>query len=399
MALDNEDLLDDQETGDEGANDQEPGGEGTGGEGTNTPEGDSSYVSPIEDEWELWEKLLDLGSESAFDAREYAIEQSIEAFLSGMEEDPAYQKDATVEGVVTPLVVSRTSSLECEIKAPPGTNLHIGDMVGCFDEDWLVVDLYADKIGIINGKMWICNDIINFQNHSPTVYVRHCVVDDGSYSKRSTDPDAFIPTNTYKIYISLEFASQQLFIDKRLGLGPIYDPHGDLILEVYKIIGIDIKSKNRGEGSHLMVLTVQRDVYNPSTDSLEYNLCDVYHTMGDESSDPVVTGSSYISGRDTIRLGTSRIYVGSFADAEEADSGDGIYSTKEWTVKIEGVAMDSTWYEISSSHEQYPNEHNVLKITMPLNEDLVGQEITLKLSGAEGAYGEYEKKVRVVTVG
>ena len=68
-------------------------------------------------------------------------------------------------------------------------------------------------------------------------------------------------------------------------------------------------------------------------------------------------------------------------------------------MKIEGVAMDSTWYEISSSHEQYPNEHNVLKITMPLNEDLVGQEITLKLSGAEGAYGEYEKKVRVVTVG
>ena len=358
-----------------------PGGDDSGDE-------DTPYTSSMEEEWELWENLLNMSSESAYDARELAIEQSIEAFLNGMEEDPAYQKDAVVEGEVTPLIVSRTSALECDIKAPPGTEIYIGDMVGCFDEDWIVVELYADKIGIINGKMWICNDTIRFQNHSPTIYTRRVVIDDGSYTKHSTDPIAYVPTNTYKVYISMEPASIQLYIDKRLGFGPIFGPEGKLILEVYKITGIDVKSRNRGEGSHLMVMTVQRDVYNESNDSIELNLCDVYRQYSDETPLPPpeeAIGSCFIEGRDLVRIGTSRKYTGLFIDFE-GNVVDG-EDTKVWNVQKGHTAI-----------ERVINGDEVT-ITVPFNEDLIGAEVTLTLSDSEGRYGAYEKKVRVVTVG
>ena len=350
-------------------------------------EGDSSYVSPIAYDWEMWEKLLALDRQLPYDARQYAIDQALDSFLEGMKEDPAYQADATVEGTVTPMVIDRKSSLECSVKAAPGTDLYIGDMVECFDEDWIVVDLYADKLGIINAKLWICNDIIKFQNHSPVVYTRHCVVDDGSYSRRSTDPYAYVPTNTYKIYISLEAASRQLYIDKRLGLGPIYDSEGNLILEVYKITGIDIKSKNRGEGSHLMVLTVQRDVYNPSNDSLALNLCDVYYSLSEEGSgdEPETSGSAFIQGRDFIRIGTSSKYEGRFED----ESGASVVPQGEivWTITSSDNSI--TW-TISNG---------IVTVKAPFKDDLVGAEVTMKLSDSNQSFATYEKKVRVISIG
>ncbi len=369
-----------------------PGGGNTepetpGGENIE-PSGDPGYDSPMEEDWELWEKLLSLDSESAFDARQYAIEQSIEAFLSGMEEDPAYQSDSVVEGETTPLILSRTSSQECSIKAPPDTNIHIGDMVECFDENWIVVELYADKIGIINGKMWICNDIIHFQNHSPTVYTRYVVVDDGSYSRRSTDPYAYVPTNTYKIYISLESASQYLYIDKRLALGTIYDQNLKSVLEVYKINGIDIKSGNHSEGDHLMILTVQRDVYHEANDSIEYDICDIYSPMGSDTPVPQPTGSCLIVGRDTIRIGSTGKYKGTCVnEAGEAVSG---------TLKIWAVVKDSQSIEYGCTDS---DATSTLTLTVPFDESLIGEEITMTLSEQSREYGSYEKKVRVIGVG
>lgn len=338
--------------------------------------------SSIASDWELWEKLLNLGSDSAFDARQYAIEQSLDAFLSGMREDPAYQADAIVEGVNTPIVASRVSALECKIKAPPDTDLHIGDLVECLDENWLVVELFTDKIGIISGKMWVCNSIIRFQNNSPPIITRLCVIDDGSYFRKSTDPIAYIPVNTYKVYLPMDSATLQLYIDKRLSLGEIFAPDGSKILEAYRIIGIDLKSKNFGEGSHLMVLSIQRDVYNEGKDSIVENLCDIYIPSGDDPS-PGVTGSCVIVGRDFIRLGTKRKYSVTFTNSA-GEIVDGVIPS--WIINSpEGIITSIT--------------DGVLSIDVPLEESLVGNEITLIATDEGGIYGSFEKKVQVITVG
>lgn len=354
--------------------------ENTGGnEEQQTPATDPSAITS---EWALWEKLLNLGSESAVDARELAIEQSVEAFIAGMTEDPAYQADALVEGVNTPIVASRKSALECSIKAAPGTDLHIGDLVECLDEDWLVVDLYTDKVGILNGTMWICNDIIRFQNNSSAVNTRYCVIDDGSYSRKMTDPIAYVPVNTYKLYLSMDAATIRLYIDKRLSFGTIYAPDGSEILETYKIMGIDLKSKNLGEGSHLMVLTMQRDVYNETTDSLSQNLCDVYVAPGHTSA-PQLTGSCVVVGRDAIRLGTTRKYSVTFTNAEGEIVNDVV---PIWNISAPNGVTTST-------------ADGVVSVVVPLQESLVGSEIKLTATSEGGVYGTYEKKVQVIAVG
>ena len=330
--------------------------------------------------WPLYEKLL--GNGLAANRREVAIDESVNAFVSGMVDDPAYQENATVDGETTPIIASRKSTIMCAIKAPPSTDIHIGDMVECFNEHWIVVELYVDKVGIINGEMWLCNNILRFQNRSIAVISRHCVVDDGTYSKKSSDPDAFVMANTYKIYITIDDATKKLFVDKRLAFGQIYSADGEEILEVYKIIGMDVKSKNFGEGSHLMALTVQRDVYDPQVDSLSENICNIFADNGD-TAHPEVAGSCVIVGRDVARLGTSRKYTATFTDA----SGVVVTTvTPVWSVN----APDGITYNASGAE---------CTIKVPLDEKYVGEMITIIVSDAEGVFGTYEKKVQVITVG
>lgn len=332
--------------------------------------------------WPLYTKLLNDGNVNNITARDQAISGAVDIFAQGIVNDPAYQDEALVNGVKTPIVASRKSTIECSIKALPYTEIHIGDMVECYKQQWIVVELYVDKVGIINGTMWLCNDSIRFQNRSPVIYERHCVVDDGTYSKKSSDPDAFVMANTYKIYITIDEATERIFVDKRLGFGVIYSPTGEKILEVYKVIGMDLKSKNYGEGSHLMVLTVQRDVYNAETDDIDENICNIFKDE-ETTSAPSVAGSCIINGRDNVRIGTVRKYTVVYVDAEN-NPVDNIRSV--WTVSAPGGVICSKSDQSCS-------------IEVPLNSDLVGQSITIHVSDEHGRFGSYEKKVQVVTVG
>lgn len=331
-------------------------------------------------DWPLYEKLL--GNGIVTNRRAVAIQEAVNAFLMGMVDDPAYQENAVVDGEVTPIIASRKSEIICEIKAAPSTDIHIGDMIECFEEHWIVVSLYIDKVGIINGEMWLCNDTIRFQNRSIAVISRHCVIDDGTYSKKSSDPNAYVMTNTYKIYITIDNATRRLFVDKRLAFGQIFSADGDAVLEVYKIIGMDVKSKNFGKGSHLMVLTVQRDVYNPQSDSLDENICDIFIANGDKSN-PQTAGSCVIVGRDIARLGTSRKYTAVFT---EANGNSAEINSPIWTVLApDGIKHTSSGCEC------------VLNI--PLDEKFVGEFVTITVSDPDGLFGNYEKKVQVITVG
>lgn len=329
--------------------------------------------------WALYEMLLGNGSNP--DVRTVTMANSLNAFATSIVNDPAYQADATVEGVITPLAVTPKSTISCSIKAIPETGIHIGDVVDCFGKKWVVVELYTDKVGLINGTMWLCNSVIRFQNRTPEIHEVSCVVDDGTYSKRSSDSDAYVMTNTYRIYMPINDATRQLYVDKRLAFGQIFSSLGEEILEVYKIVGIDLKSKNFGDDSHLMALTMQRDVYNPQADSLIENICDYITDNADAGT--ANTGSCNIVGRDSIRLGASRTYTAHFIDEAGNEVNDAV---AVWSV----AAPDGVLCEPGGSS---------FKVTVPLSESLVGEIVSITLADAEGVYGIYEKKVQVTTVG
>lgn len=330
--------------------------------------------------WYLYETLL--GNGEVTDSRSAAIEEAVRSFTAGMVDDPAYQSDALVNGVQTPIIASRSSSYKCAIKAAPDADLCIGDMVECLGEMWIVVELYADKVGIINGEMWLCNNIIKFQNGTPSIILRHCVIDDGTYSKRSSDPDAYVMSNTYKIYITIDESTKRLYVDKRIASGKIFSSDGSEILEVYKIIGMDVKSKNFGEGSHLMVLTMQRDVYDPQVDSLNDNICDMV-TETSDVSEPENAGECVITGRESIRIGTTRKYLATFIDAQGKE--------------VSGIAC--SWSISAPDAANSVIDGNSCSISIPLDESLVGSTISITATDSSGLFGTYEKKVQVITVG
>lgn len=329
--------------------------------------------------WEMYRRELE--GLASISTREEAAQEAVEMFIQGIIDDPGYIEDATVNGVVTPIVATRNSALKCKIKAVPGTDIHIGDIVNCLNYDWLVMDIYIDKVGIVNGTMWLCNDSLRFQNASETINVVPCVIDDGSYFNTLSSADVRVLTNSYKIYLSYDDVSKYLYVDKRLGLGVIYNSHGERALEAYKITGVDIKTGNFGEGTHLMTLHTQRDVYNAGTDSIDDGICDVFSAPEDEQSKTEV-GSVVITGRQDIRLGTTRSFTAEFYRG---------------TTRVEDA--EASWTVSSTQTVDYVIEGNTVTIKIPLDEILVGTEITLTAKGVEDIYGNYEKKVRVINFG
>lgn len=332
--------------------------------------------------WDLYELMLRNGSLTD-EVRDLAAKEAVSHFLCGVEDDPAYQPSARINNRVAPIVASRKSTVECSIKASPSTDISLGDVVECLGEHWLVMELYKDKIGLINGTMWICNHILHFQNHTPDIYTRYCVVDDGSYAKKSTDPDAYVMANTYRVYLGIDEQTQKLFVDKRLSFGTTYSSDGNKKLEVYKIVGMDLTSRNHGVGSHMMMMLAQRDVYNPETDSIVTQICDVVKNSPQSSTTPSIGGSCEITGKDTIRIGTARSYNVIFTDA---NGGAVTEITPEWQI----TAPDGVTYRI---------ENNTCKISTPLDPALVGAIIEITASDLDGNYGECTKKVEVITVG
>ena len=330
--------------------------------------------------WVLYEKLLTNGKPST--GRDVVIQEAQNSLSHGMIDDPAYQSDALINGTNMPILASRESTTEATIKALPPSELHIGDIVNCLGETWLVIDLYADKVGALNGKMWICNNEISFQNRTSAVHSRPCVIDDGSYTTGSSNSEVYIPSSTYKMYISIDEETKRLHIDKRLSLGKIYNDAGDEILEVYKISGIDMKSKNFGKGSHLALIALQRDVFDASSDDLEEGICNIVRSDSVAPS-PKSSGYCTITGKDVVRIGSSRTYTAEFFIANGGAA----------------QAIEAQWSVNAPSGVEVTTSETSCSISVPLLSDLVGSVIEITASDLEGAYEAFTKKVQVIPVG
>lgn len=333
-------------------------------------------------DWTLYETMLGYGDGSKTKS-EILKDDALNSFTEEIVNDPGYMSDTTVNDEITPMVATHKSGMECEITIPPPADAHIGDLVTAFDERWLITDVSRNSIGVQSGKMLICNDVIRFQNHSESVHTRPVVVTNETLPKKLANTIVRTPDNTFVIYLSIDEMTRKLFVGKRLSFGVTYDADGNEVLEAYKISGIDTKSMNFGEGSHLMILTMMRDVYDPEADSLEDNLCDVF-IPADEESEPSVTGSCEITGRDSIRIGTTRNFTAHFYSPDGEELTDVV----------------PLWNPTVPAGVEANIDGNTISVTVPLSQPLVGEEITILLSAdGEIDFGTFEKKVKVIAVG
>lgn len=312
-----------------------------------------------------------------------------DSLQSSFQDSPSYQEDSERNGAVQPMVITRKDSQKADALAMPGDNLYIGDMVKALGEMWICVDSYIDEFGVTHAELWICNYLLRFQNGTPEIIERYVAIDDGSYSKPGEEKIPVVD-DSYTIYISLDEDTKWLFVDKRLAIGKWIDQDFRDILEVCKISWIDLRTRNRGVGSHILVVRVVGELFNPDRDNYTERICD--YLSGDSSSEspdnPAVPSEKRIeiAGKQSIRIGTKRTYEAIFVGGEPTEEQ---LSSLEW--RSSGVAFDNIFSE--------SKRDGSITLQIPLDDTVIGKNFVLQCIDTTGEYESGSLTVEVSDLG
>lgn len=186
-----------------------------------------------------------------------------------------YEEQALRNGIVQPLVVtSSQSNDECDVFAMPDEDLLVGDIIDCYSQKWIVIEVIPVNTLQLRGKMKLCNHLFRFQSFDGEEYERWGVLDPGVYSTtQKTSTQLTLMNAQYKVFLPYDSMTKTLYVDKRFSTGLEYDKNGNQILTVYRITRIDGVSESWGNGK-LLVAYVKSDTYNPKTDDLVTGICD-----------------------------------------------------------------------------------------------------------------------------
>lgn len=355
--------------------------------------------------WALYEQRL-YGGESR-NERDALIESQKEILASEMSSLQGYQADAQRNGIAQPILITQAvSGSVCKISVMPDADLNIGDIIECLGRFWLVIDVNLTDPLAKTGEMWLCNLKLRFQNNSPAIIERYCVVDSGSYSKASTNQIIRSVDAGYKIYIPSDQETRKISVNKRLATGKIYNSTGEQILEVYEVEWVDNKDRHNGLSEGVITLSVRTGEYNKNTDSLSMLICDYIAPIEsgetetpdiDDNTEavlpgitPVVVNGKYaINGRTKIRIGTSAKYT------IELYNGDGeqveISDSSDYTISVEGGGAFSNHDTIISN--------NTFIVNCPMDYSLIGKNIIIRVHSVSGNYADAELSVGVINVG
>jgi hypothetical protein len=290
-------------------------------------------------------------------------------------------------GINQPILATRKETRKCNITVIPGDKMSIGDLIYVFGEYWLCMELYTDEYGVTYGVLWMCNHLFRFQNRTSEIIEKYGIIDDGSYTKGG-EKAIPVTVDKYTCYISYDEESAGFYIDKRIAIDTVQNNQGEMILEVGKVTWIDKKSKNYGEGSHLMTFRIDNDVYNPESDNIEELVCDFIPEDAQEKNiepEETALGYIFIEGKDAVRIGTGRTFTAQaiLQNGTKAEK----YTEMEWSLDggYEGIELS-------------PNGDKCL-LRLPLDDALIGSVITLRCVDKQNKYASAKKEVAVITIG
>lgn len=316
--------------------------------------------------WEVYEKLLTARGDSAKDR---IANTSIEHFRSVAPRSAGYEPDCKRNGTAQRFLVDRTqTAYKYDFIAFPGESIETGDLIECDGHMFIICEppRVLNEV-ILVAKGWLCNLHLRWQNGTKDIFERWCVLDSGVYSTTKTNDDQYsVPDKQFRLYIPYDSDTKKLFVDKRIATDVRYNALGKEILECYAITGYNHIA--RSYGGHLMICELRSSLYNEEKDSLTEMICDYVCAADDSESGD---GSISISGRKTIRIGTSRSYSAVGVDSNEIS----------WRVS------DFTGVSHTPSND---------KITVKVNDDrsLVGKTIRISVLNKSG-----EKQLACIDVG
>lgn len=223
--------------------------------------------------WRRYDHLLSIEGESE---QERAVNRLKEAFLENVVENPGYEARAKRNEVEQPMLFTRGEvRYKVNVITMPGDDIFPGDIVEAYGEHWICTETRAINTIQKTGLLWLCNYEFKWQNFSSEIHTSYGVLDSGVYSTtKNGDEQLQYLDKQYKIYLPFNEDTEKIFVDKRIATGYAYDSHGDRIMTVYSITGVDYTSRSYGQGAHLLILNARSSAYNASTDNLELGVCD-----------------------------------------------------------------------------------------------------------------------------
>lgn len=246
-------------------------------------------------------------STNGITARDRTITNAKRDFEQKVIDNPGSCVDAERNGSIQRFLVTQSDvAYKCTVTAYPGEDLFPGDVLSFYGEHWIVQQTKVTNVIQTVATAWLCNYKFRFQAFSSEIHERWGVLDSGVYSTSKTS-DSTIATldMQYKIYLPGDDITKLIHEDQRLATDKWVDKNGDPILLTYAVTGRDRVSKSYGDGAHLLILNARSSSYNAEKDNYEEMICDY---IDDEPQNITPQPVLKITGRDYIRIGSSRLY-------------------------------------------------------------------------------------------
>lgn len=317
----------------------------------------------------------------------HGVMSAREDLMADMLASPDYQAHAKRNGVTQGMLFTRGGEQHTyNIVCRPGDVIYAGDIIEVFGSHWLVMEARADNTTHMTGIMMQCNHLFRFQNFDSRIIERWGIIDMSGYSSSfNSDTQLQRAEEQMVFYMPYDMDTAKIFVDKRLASHVGYDKYGQQILFTFKVTGVNPVAQSFNPNDHLLVIKAVRDLYSPNNDSLELYICDYIEPTEDDSSVNDSLLMCQINGRDTMRIGTVRVYSATFYDADGQSVND---VTPVWTIdaEVDGINGQDT-------------DDGCWTVNVADNVGLIGSSFTITLAGADGTYNVASKTVEVVGIG
>ena len=263
----------------------------------------------------------------------------------------------------------------------PSETFYAGDIVDCYGQKWIVLDVDPNKTIYTQGKMKLCNMKIKWISKAT-----HKIIERYGYAENVTKYSSGVrDSNTVqrtefqiKIRLGLDKETAILKRDDRFLIdlnNNVYDTsiksgHPD----AYILTNRDIFTRGEALGDYtcdcpmnggVVELTLTESLFNPERDNAELMIADYYTTISNEGR--TITSQIIYKGKNVLKCGGNFKTFSPLFYQNGIDVSNSINAI--WTVQIKDEFADCIIAE---------SEGNNFKIKIT-DEKMIGQKIILKL--------------------
>lgn len=281
--------------------------------------------------------------------------------------NPVNIKDVIIDGVSTQLVLKKSDKENKKFYY----NLYnattkLGSVIEYNDSKWLITYIDSDNDVYESGTLTKCNHLFKWQDSKGNIKECWGIIKNEFLKTVSDDKRITNAIGKLQFFLPYNDDTSKIPFGKRFITEIIYNENNKPIPKVFKVGDIISADTNYGNG-RIISFVVDVDEANEN-DNIELMIADYIET--NSPTPPVTTLKTVVSGSDVIKSGGS---------------------TRTWTVNfydennVEDISITATWECIlpEGYEDKFiltPND-NFIQIKLLSCDEIVGQTITLKVSG------------------